>query len=105
MNIHELLSTGANVSVTISLNDLLVFAEYLISNTKKQLKSEAIAATEERYLSRADTCDYLQVDQSTLWRWANRGYLVPVEMGGKRLYKLSDLRRVISIPKQKDQLI
>ena len=96
MNLSELSQSGANISVTISLNDLTAFAENLISKTKKQLEAEVIASTEERFLSRAETCDYLQVDQSTLWRWANRGYFVPVEMGGKRLYKLSDLKRILN---------
>ena len=96
MNLSELSQSGASISITISLNDLTAFAENLISITKKQLEAEVIAATEERYLSRAETCDYLQVDQSTLWRWANRGYLMPVEMGGKRLYKLSDLKRILN---------
>lgn len=96
MNLSELSQSGANISVTISLNDLTAFAENLISKTKKQLEADVIASTEERFLSRTETCDYLQVDQSTLWRWANRGYLVPVEMGGKRLYKLSDLKRILN---------
>lgn len=96
MNLTELSQTGASISVTISLNDLTSFAEGLISNTKKQLEADVIAATEERYLSRAETCEFLQVDQSTLWRWAQRGYLVPVEMGGKRLYRLSDLKKILN---------
>lgn len=96
MNLTELSQTGASISVTISLSDLTTFAEGLISNTKKQLEADVIAATEERFLSRTETCEFLQVDQSTLWRWANRGFLVPVEMGGKRLYKLSDLKRILN---------
>lgn len=95
MNLSELSQTGASISVTISLNDLTSFAEGLISNTKKQLEAEVIAATEERFLSRAETCEFLQVDQSTLWRWANRGYLIPVEIGGKRRYKMSDIKKIM----------
>ena len=96
MNLTELSQTGASISVTISLSDLTTFAQGLINNTKKQLEADVIAATEERYLSRAETCEFLQVDQSTLWRWANRGYLMPVEMGGKRLYRLSDLKKILN---------
>ena len=96
MNLSELSQSGANISVTISLNDLTAFAENLISKTKKQLEADAIAATEERYLSRSETCEFLQVDQSTLWRYRKRGYLTPVEMGGKRLYKLSDLKAILN---------
>lgn len=96
MNLLDLKNLEANVSVTINLTDLQQFAEGLISNTRRELEAEVIAAKEEKYLSRAETCELLKVDQSTLWRWARRGYLLPVEMGGRRLYKLSDLKRILN---------
>lgn len=95
MNLSELSQTGASISVTISLNDLTTFAQNLISNTKKELEADVIAATEERFLSRAETCEFLQVNQSTLWRYAKRGYLIPVEIGGKRRYKMSDIKKIM----------
>lgn len=96
MNLLDLKNLEANVSVTINLTDLQQFAEGLISNTRRELEAEVIAAKEEKYLSRSETCELLKVDQSTLWRWARRGYLLPVEMGGRRLYKLSDLKRILN---------
>lgn len=37
----------------------------------------------------------LHVDKSTLWRWAKIGYLVPIEVGGKRFYKQSDIDKIL----------
>ena len=56
---------------------------------------EVIAAKAESYLTRLETCDFLKVDQSTLFRWSRRGYLMPVEIGGRRLYRMSDLTAIL----------
>ena len=37
-----------------------------------------------------------EVNPSSLWRWRKRGYLVPAEIGGKRRYKMSDIRRILN---------
>jgi predicted site-specific integrase-resolvase len=33
----------------------------------------------------------LDVDRSTLYRWKKRGYLVPIQIGGKVRYKRSEI--------------
>ena len=32
---------------------------------------------------------------ATLWRWAKVGYLVPINVGGKRRYRMSDVKRIL----------
>ena len=96
MQIAELLQTNANFNITIQKSDLLDFANLLITQTKNQLEAEVIAQQAESYKTRLETCDFLKVDQSTLFRWAKRGYLMPVEVGGRRLYRISDLKRILN---------
>ena len=96
MQIAELLQTNANISLTITLDDLRTFSNELIQSTKKELEAEVIAQKNESYLTRLQTADFLKVDQATLWRWAKRGYLMPVEVGGKRMYRKSDLLRILN---------
>ena len=40
--------------------------------------------------------DHRVVDSSTLWRWAKSGYLVPVEYGGQRRYRVADVQRILN---------
>lgn len=94
--ILNLLNSDANFNITIQKGDLMDFAKFLISETKTELEAEVIAAKAETYLTRLETCDFLKVDQSTLFRWAKRGYLIPVEVGGKRMYRSSDLKRILN---------
>ena len=96
MELATLLNANANISLTITLEDLRTFSNELIKSTKKELEAELIAQQAERYLTRAETCEMLKLDQSTLFRWAKRGYLVPIEVGGRRVYKLSDLKRILN---------
>jgi len=96
MQIAELLQTNANISLTITLEDLRTYSNELIQSTKKELEAEVIAQQNESYLTRLETCDYLKVDQSTLFRWAKRGYLMPLEVGGRRMYRMSDLKRILN---------
>lgn len=72
------------------------FGKFLINQAKTELETEVIAQQNETYKTRLETCDFLKVDQSTLWRYAKRGYLMPVEVGGKRMYRMSDLKRILN---------
>ena len=96
MQLADLLQTNANISLTITLEDLRIYSNELIQSTKKELEAEVIAQQNESYLTRLETADFLKVDQATLWRWAKRGYLMPVEVGGKRMYRKSDLYRILN---------
>jgi hypothetical protein len=94
--IKNLLTGDLNFNITIQKSDLLDFANFLISKTKTELEEEIKAARNETYLTRLETSSFLRVDQSTLWRWAKRGVLSPIEVGGKRMYQMSDLTRFLN---------
>lgn len=91
----DLLSIQKSISITIELNDLLLFADYLIESAKKEWEATIAAKKAEKYASPANTSVQLHVDKSTLWRWAKIGYLVPIEVGGKRFYKQSDIDKIL----------
>jgi transcriptional regulator with PAS, ATPase and Fis domain len=95
MSLQELLNSGQSINVTIGLSDLKEFTNDLIQKTKTELEAEIIASQAEELKTRDEACDILKIDQSSLWRWAKRGYLIPVEVGGRRMYKLSDLKRIL----------
>ena len=58
--------------------------------------AEAIASHRERpTMTREDAAKALNVTLSTLWRWAKMGYLNPVKIGTKVLYRASDIDRML----------
>lgn len=95
MNIQELIQTTPNVSITIGANDLMGCLRMAIKEAKEEWEAAITAKKTEAYVSPAKASEQLHVDKSTLWRWAKSGYLVPIETGGKRLYKQSDIDKIL----------
>ena len=96
MSIQEIIQSGANVSITVGTNDLLQFANHLIRSTKEELENTIIAKNKETYVTPNEASKQLHADRSTLWRSSKTGYLIPVEVGGKRLYKQSDIAIILN---------
>lgn len=97
MNIKDLINLDANISITVNISDLIEFANYLIRSTKEELENAILAKERETYITTDEAKDQLHVDRSTLWRWSKTGYLIPIEVGGKRLYKQSDIDSILNI--------
>lgn len=96
MELNELLKSNANINLTVTLEDLKTLTSELIQKTKDELEESITSDKAETYPTRSEVCDLLKVNQSTLWRWAKRGYLTPIEVGGKHLYKMSDVKRILN---------
>ena len=96
MRIQEL-SRENNIMVSVGITDLKEFALDIILQTKRELEDLVIAQKSETYVSRQRTAEMLDVDSTTLWRWAKRNYLVPATVGGKKRYKMSDINRMLNL--------
>ena len=104
MSITDLIQNGSQVSLTVSIADLKEFAHSLIDQTKRDLEQIVIEDKAETYPTPKQASQILGVDQVTLWRWAKRGYLVPVEVGGKRRYLMSHIKALLTPDKKKGAL-
>ena len=85
------MNSDANISVVVSVADLKEFALCVVT--------EAMAAkeekTEERYLTPDVVADMVGVSKNTLWRWEKEKYLIPIKVGRKSRYKLSDVKSIL----------
>jgi hypothetical protein len=92
MKILELLEYFPSLKVEISASELLEtmrsVAEEIIERYEKKEQPE-------QYLTRKQASRELNVTLPTLWRWQKQAYLQPVEVGGRRKYKLSDINRIL----------
>ncbi len=87
-------NSGMNVSITVSASDLYEIINHTITLTRKELEQVIVDEKSEVYLSPKEVSKLVGVNTTSLWRWAKRGYLVPLEVGGKRKYRKSDIDRV-----------
>lgn len=100
MSIIELAKACPDAIISVRVADLLEANEELIRKTKCELEEQVTDQHAETYPSRQKVAEILDVDLTTLHRWAQRGILVPLSIGGKRRYKMSEVRRLLEHPEE-----
>ncbi len=90
MNYQNLLNSGANVSVTLKLEDLREIIKEVTGNQKHISKT----SQPEEFLSRKEVLSILKIDSSTLWSWEKTGYIKSFPFGGRKRYKSSDVEAI-----------
>lgn len=94
-NLLTLAREYPNLTISIKLGDLIEANETLIKLTRKELEQQITDANTETYPSAEQVAKILDVDKTTLWRWAKRGVLEPIKIGGKNRYKMSDIKQIL----------
>lgn len=94
--LYDLLNENPSIKIEISLANLIEAIDYSVKSTRKELEQQITDANTETYPSPEQVTKILNVDMSTLWRWQQKGYLVPIKVGGKRRYKMSDIKQILS---------
>lgn len=68
----------------------------LVEDVRSSLEKQIRDENEEKYLSSDDVCEMLDVSKPTLWRWEKMEYLIPLRVGGKVRYKLSEVKQILN---------
>ena len=79
----------------ISLNDLREVVKDLYQEERKRTEEAISAHREQATLTRKETAKMLGVSLGTLWQWAKSGYITPVKIGTKVMYRLSDVENLL----------
>lgn len=90
MNYRDLLNSGANVSVTLKLDDLREIFREMAGSLKTTPKDPPA----EEFLSRKEVLSILKIDSSTLWSWEKTGYIKSFPFGGRKRYKSVDVEAI-----------
>ncbi len=91
MNINEILRSGANVQLVINALDL----KELFLEWQAEVEANKVKEKEETYKTVEEAAAILHHDRSSLWRWAKSGYLVPIKVGAKSFYRMSDIKKLM----------
>jgi hypothetical protein len=80
-----------------------ILLENLNTQTLKELIKDGVKSQLEDFkktfqihnpdelLTREQTCQFLQIDSSTLWAWTNKGKVIAYGIGNRRYYKKAEL--------------
>ena len=94
-NLIELAEQCPGLQVSITVGELVNAMRQLVAETRQELERTIADSKAEIYLNRSRTMDTLGVSSTTLWRWAQIGYLTPLNVGGKHRYRMSDIKRIM----------
>jgi hypothetical protein len=95
MDILEISKHLPDLNVTVKAGALLEMVQLCIQETYKRLEQLVTDAKTETYLNRTQAAKMLSRSKVTLWRWGNENYLIPIKIGGKICYRLSDINRLL----------
>lgn len=98
MDLVSLAKQFPEMSVTVRLGDLLEANEALVRKVRQEVEREQERRREEfgdTLITRDEVIRMLRVHPSTLWRWEKAGYLSPVRIGVKVMYRQGELDRLI----------
>ncbi|MBF0651359.1 helix-turn-helix domain-containing protein [Dysgonomonas sp. GY75] len=95
MQIINIVEQYPDVNITVKAGELKEWAEYIVRLTHQELEQQVANVKNEIYINRNEVAKMLGVDKSTLWRWGKQNYLVPIEVGGKRMYKMNDVKQIL----------
>lgn len=95
MEIKDIITSGANVSITVNAEDLRVFFAEVAQQVINQEKAAEAAKNDVEMLNQAQVCSYLGVSKATVWRWEKIGYLRPsTRMGSRPMYLKSEIEKL-----------
>ena len=100
LDLITLLQKVPTATVSLQLSDLNTFSRRLIAQTREEYEREITGRLEARnevYLTSDAVKQTLKVGNTTWWRWAKAGMLVPVMVGGQKRYRQSDIDKLVEL--------
>ena len=86
------------VLTIITDEQLEAFADAVITKYQQTIARYRAAEkpSQDEWMTRKDVRTLLRRCDSTMTKWARRGYLVPSMVGGKHLYRKADVMRILN---------
>lgn len=102
--ISELLKekTPNPIQLVVGLDDLKALLAEVVNEANRRaeiidrVENGPVDPAEEKYLNMEATLTLLHISKSTLWRWTKMGILKKYKMGGKPVYKCSELSKLLN---------
>ena len=87
---------GQNITVNLNAADLKEVINGIVAKERTRAQEEQRRKGEHAAISRQEAARRLGVTTNTLHRWAKSGYLIPVKVGAKTLYKAADIEEILT---------
>lgn len=95
IDLLQLAKEAPGTIIAVPVEALVEANTRLIDLARADLEREIAEKRTATFLTRETVLEKLNVAPSTLWRWQKSGYLVPVNVGGQRRYKSTDIDEIL----------
>ena len=93
---NAITSGTPGVIIAITTDQLKEAMAYFYEESQERTQKAIEANKEKPTITREEAAEMLNVTVQTLWRWAKSGYLTPVKIGTKVLYRYSDIEKMLT---------
>lgn len=93
--IADLIKQNQNVQLVVTASDLREIVNEWCDEREAQREAERQSVEENVRVPKSEAKKILKVTDATLWRWAKNGYLIPIKVGRKSIYRKSDIDRIL----------
>ncbi len=92
---ETLIETNARLAITIRGEELKEFINDVMADARIKAESDIKERQSEECIDKEEVKRMLRVCDTTLWKWAKRGKLVPQKVGARNMYRKSDVLAVL----------
>ena len=83
--------TNSILLQNLNTEDLTQLIKKSVKSQLNDFKESLNTHNPDELLTREQTCNFLQIDSSTLWHWTNKNKVVAYGIGNRRYYKKAEL--------------
>ena len=95
LSIEVLLDNSVATLIMIKPEDLKQTIYDAVNEAKRALEEDIALKNSDMLLTTNQVLERLKVSRTTLWVWVKKKYIVPIEIGGRQRYKLSDINAIL----------
>ena len=96
LDISTLVDSGiTDFNITVKYSDLVSLGDHLVERIIKEVVPVAVDNDTEKLLTKPEVMEKFGVCHTTLWNWTRTGVLIPVKVGRKIHYRLSDVKKLL----------
>lgn len=98
--VSEVYRSAGHVSFTFTDSGVLAFAQAMqLAGMEERSSMQATSQSlfpesDNSLISKKEVMNGLGVSHTTLWKWEQKGYLVPIRVGKKVYYRRSDIEKL-----------
>ena len=95
LSIEDVLDNSVATLIMIKPEDLKQTIINVVDEARRRMEKEIALNNSEVLLTTKQVTERLSISRTTLWHWGKKGYVIPVVIGGKQRYKLSDVNTIL----------